>query len=199
MTHAAAFALDQGVADHARAGHAVRMADGDGAAVDVQPLVGNAQPVLAIEHLHGEGLVELPQADIVHGQVEPLQQFRHSEDRPDTHLIGLGAGDRHADIAAQWRQAAAFGGLRFHDHAGRGAVRQLAGIACGHCPFRHDHPQRRQTFRCGVGAIALVALEPDLAQAGLARRLVDQLHRRGDRHDLGVEAAGQLGGGGTLL
>ena len=32
---AAALALDQGVADHARAGHAVRMADGNRAAIDI--------------------------------------------------------------------------------------------------------------------------------------------------------------------
>ena len=39
----------QRVAGHARAGHAVGMADGDRAAVDVEPLVRNAEPVAAIE------------------------------------------------------------------------------------------------------------------------------------------------------
>ena len=47
------------------AGHAVRMADRDRAAVDVQPVVGNAEPVAAVDHLHGERFVQLPQIDVL--------------------------------------------------------------------------------------------------------------------------------------
>src|ERR1051325_1863002 len=54
---AAALALDQGVAGHPRARHAVGMADRDRAAIDVHPVVGNAEHVLDVEHLHRERLV----------------------------------------------------------------------------------------------------------------------------------------------
>src|SRR3546814_2040314 len=51
---AAALALDQRVPDHAGARHAVGVADRDRAAVDVQPVVRDAQAVAAVQHLHGE-------------------------------------------------------------------------------------------------------------------------------------------------
>src|SRR5690349_23043410 len=57
----AATALDQRVAGAARAGHAERMADRDRAAVDVELVVRDAELVAAVEHLNGEGLVQLPQ------------------------------------------------------------------------------------------------------------------------------------------
>ena len=40
------------------------MADGDRAAVDVQLLGVDAEPVAAVDHLHGEGFVQLPQVDV---------------------------------------------------------------------------------------------------------------------------------------
>jgi len=49
------------------------VADGDRAAVDVEQLVGNAQLVAAVDYLHGEGLVQLPQADVVHLQAVALE------------------------------------------------------------------------------------------------------------------------------
>src|SRR5205085_1989764 len=47
----AAPAFEKNVARHARARHAVRMADRDGAAIDVELLVRNADTVRAVEHL----------------------------------------------------------------------------------------------------------------------------------------------------
>src|SRR5690606_4845128 len=62
---AAAFALDERVAGQALARHAVGVAYSDGAAVDVQAVGRNAQLVSAVDHLHREGLVELPQVDVL--------------------------------------------------------------------------------------------------------------------------------------
>ena len=59
-------------------------------------LLRDAELVAAVEHLDGERLVELPQADVVHLQARALQQARHREDRADAHLVGLAAGDREA-------------------------------------------------------------------------------------------------------
>ena len=63
-----AFALDQGMAGQALTCDAVRMADGNGAAVDVEPVHGNAQLVGAIQHLHSKGFVEFPQINVVDAQ-----------------------------------------------------------------------------------------------------------------------------------
>ena len=50
--------------------HAVRVADGDRAAVDVQAVRRDAELVAAVEHLHREGFVQLPQVDVVDLQAE---------------------------------------------------------------------------------------------------------------------------------
>src|SRR5690349_19316818 len=73
----AAAALDQSVTGEARAGHAVGMADRDCAAVDVDLVGVDAELVAAIDHLHGEGFVELPQADVVDGEAVALEEARY--------------------------------------------------------------------------------------------------------------------------
>src|SRR5215813_3001154 len=57
-------ALDQDVAGEPRAGHAVGMADRDRAAIDVELVRIDAELVAAVDHLHGIGLVELPEVDV---------------------------------------------------------------------------------------------------------------------------------------
>src|SRR3546814_1974325 len=57
------------------------MADRDRAAVNVEQFVGDAQLVAAIEHLHRERLVQLPQPDIVHLEAEAFEQFGNREHR----------------------------------------------------------------------------------------------------------------------
>src|SRR5690606_23573605 len=61
---ASALSFDQGMSDHPGARHTVRVTDRDGAAVDVEQLVWNAEPVTAINHLDCKGLVQLPEPDI---------------------------------------------------------------------------------------------------------------------------------------
>src|SRR5580700_704130 len=75
--HAAPLALDERVTDQACPAHAVRMTDRNGAAVYVEALVVDAEPVAAIQRLHRKGLVEFPQADISDGKPVPRQQLRH--------------------------------------------------------------------------------------------------------------------------
>src|SRR5690242_12402936 len=57
-------------ADHARAGHAERMADGDRAAVLVQLDGVEPQAIAAVDDLRGERLVQLPHVDVV--DLEPV-------------------------------------------------------------------------------------------------------------------------------
>src|SRR3954447_24078548 len=84
--HAAATALEQRMPDEAAAGHAVRVADRDAAAVDVELLGIDLERVAAVDDLAGERLVELPQADVLDGQPGVGKQLRHRRDRTDAHL-----------------------------------------------------------------------------------------------------------------
>ena len=82
-------------------------------------------------HLHGEGLVQLPKADVVDLEAMRLEQLRHGEDRADAHLVGIAAGDRDAAIDAERLEIALARELGLHQHAGAGAVGQLRGVAGG--------------------------------------------------------------------
>src|SRR5439155_23456541 len=80
-----------------RAGHTERMPDRDRAAVDVEPLGIDAEPVAAVDHLDGERLVQLPEIDVLDLETVPPEELRHREDRADPHLVGLAA--RHGEAA----------------------------------------------------------------------------------------------------
>src|SRR5262245_13617308 len=97
----AAAAFDQDMPGAARAGHAEGMADRDRAAVDVELLLGNAELVAAVEDLHGEGLVQLPEIDVVHLEPEALQELGDGIDRADAHLVGLAARHDEALVDAE--------------------------------------------------------------------------------------------------
>src|SRR5580765_2179025 len=94
---AAPLALDERVAGQPCPGGAVGVAHRDRSTVDVEALVGDAQAVAAIDHLHGKGFVQLPQADVLDLKARALEQLRHREHRPDSHLVGLAA--RHRETA----------------------------------------------------------------------------------------------------
>ena len=106
MLGPAALAFDEGVAGQAGAAHAVGVADRDGAAVDVEQIVRDAEFVGAVEHLHRERLVQFPQADVLDLKAEAFEQLGHRIDRADAHFVGLGAGDRHSEVAAERLEAA---------------------------------------------------------------------------------------------
>src|SRR5581483_615062 len=72
------------------------MAHGDRAAVHVEPLVRDAQAVAAVDHLHREGLVQLPQIDVFDLFAGLLEQLRHGEHGTDAHFVRLAAGHREA-------------------------------------------------------------------------------------------------------
>src|SRR5690242_15521088 len=98
-------ALDQRVPDHARPGHAVRMADRDRAAIDVEPVVRDAESVAAIDDLAGKRLVQFPQIDVVDLETVLLEQLRHGKDRADPHLVRGASGHRDAAIDAERLEA----------------------------------------------------------------------------------------------
>jgi hypothetical protein len=203
---AAPLAFDQQVAGHARARHAVRVADGDRAARHVELVVRNAEFVADVEHLAGECFVELPDADIVHRQAVLLQELRHGEHRADAHLVRIARRDHHAAVDAERLEAALFRFLRFHQHQRRRAVRQLRGVAGGDEASFLDAlaalEHRRQRLQVGerrLRPIAFVELERDFLLRGRARFLVGERHDRSERRHLGVVAPFGLRLRGALL
>src|SRR5690348_16738977 len=93
---AAPLALDQRVTREPRAGHAVRVAQRDRAATDVQLVIRDAELVPTVDDLHGESFVQFPQVDVGHLLARALQQLRDGEYRADAHFIRLAAGDGEA-------------------------------------------------------------------------------------------------------
>ena len=73
---------------------------------DVEPIVGNAERVARVDHLHGERLVQLPQVDVGDLHARALEQLAHREHGTDAHLVGLAAGDGEAAEDAERREAA---------------------------------------------------------------------------------------------
>src|SRR5207249_9744580 len=69
--------------------HPVGMADRYRAAVRIETVGIEAEPVAAVERLRGEGLVELDDVDVVEIQTHLLEQLGHREHGPDAYLVGL--------------------------------------------------------------------------------------------------------------
>src|SRR5436190_9262671 len=72
-----AVALLEDVAGAAGAGHAEGVPHGDRPAVDVVPVVVDAEAIAGVEALAGEGLVELPKVDLVDLQTVALEEAGH--------------------------------------------------------------------------------------------------------------------------
>ncbi|MNJ38738.1 hypothetical protein D3C77_335910 [compost metagenome] len=87
------------MADHARATHAIGVADGNGTAVDVEPCRVNTQGLRAIQHLAGKRLVDFPQPDIIDAQAMLTQQLGDRQHRADAHFLWRQAG--HSDTTIQ--------------------------------------------------------------------------------------------------
>ena len=65
------------------------MAHRDRATVHLEALLRNSQSVGAVQHLHGEGLVELPQVNVLCSKVIARQELGYGEHRPNSHLLWM--------------------------------------------------------------------------------------------------------------
>src|SRR5207237_4165154 len=74
--------VDQGGGDTRSAG-SQRVAQGDGATVDIDPLLGQTELADAGQRLRSEGRVELGQVDIVQVDAGPLQRLAAGRDGAD--------------------------------------------------------------------------------------------------------------------
>src|SRR2546427_1322573 len=95
-------ALDQGMAGHSRAGHAVRMTDCDRSAIDIQLFRVDPELVAAIDHLHRKRLIQLPQIDIIDLKSVTLEKPGHGVNRPHPHFVRLAARCDKAAEDTEW-------------------------------------------------------------------------------------------------
>src|SRR5712691_4651764 len=191
-------------AHHARAGHAERVADRDRAAVPVELLWVEAEPVATVDDLRGEGLVQLPDVDVADLEARAPEELRHREDRTDPHLLGRAAGDREAAEDELGPDAELLRALHGHHERGARAVGELGGVARGHRALTallvEVRRERQETLQRRVGAVTLVLVAVPLFLADdLARLLVEDAARDVHRCKLLLEEALPLGAGRPLL
>ncbi|MCY1291636.1 hypothetical protein D9M70_408330 [compost metagenome] len=169
------------------------MAEGDGAAVGVDPrvVVGQAQFAQHGQALGGEGFVEFDHVHVGQGQAGQLQHLARCRDRADAHDARLDAGGGHADHPGAGLEAVALGRFGAGQQQGAGAVVDARGVAGGDAAaLAEGRAQLGQLLQGGVAARVLVLL--DEFRRALA---LGNLHR----DDFPGQAAIGLGGGGALL
>jgi hypothetical protein len=149
---AAALAFDERVAGQALAGDAVGVAHRDGAAVDVQAVARDAQLVAAIDHLHRERFVQLPQVDVADLQAQLLQHLGIANTGP----MPISSGSQPATAKPRKRPIGfrlfARRVLLADHHAGAGAVGELAGVAGRDDAARQRRLDAADAFLGGAGA-----------------------------------------------
>ena len=139
------------------AGGGQRVAERDRPAVLVDPgvVVVDAVVVEEGQHLHGEGLVQLEQADVVDGQAGAGQRPLGGRDRADAHHLGVDAGEAVADQGHPHRQAELGGGVGAGQDAGGRPVVEAGGVAGGDPAVRAERGLQRRPGRpgwCSAGA-----------------------------------------------
>src|SRR5690606_38788436 len=102
---------------------------GDGAAVDVDPVVGHAEYAHVLQHHRGEGFVELEQVDVTHLHAGVAQRFQAGRGRPGEHDGRLGTdGGEGTDARARLEAQHGTNFLAANQHSGS-AIDDAAGVA----------------------------------------------------------------------
>src|SRR5579859_161128 len=129
----AAGALQQrsGLADDARTRGAERMAERDGAAIDIDAGLVELEVADAGQRLGGEGFVELDHVELRGIEAGAGQRLGRGRDRADAHDLGGAAGDRHRLDAGQDVEAMLLGVVLAGDQHHSRTVGQRRGGAGG--------------------------------------------------------------------
>ena len=146
----------------ARAGHAERMAQRNGAAVGIDEIGILRQPELAEagDGLGGEGLVQLDDVEIADGEAEALQQLLRRRHRPDPHDPRRHAGRGHAQHPCPRRQPVALGRRSRGEQQSRRPIIDARGIAGGDGAGIANHRlQLGERGQGRIGAGMLVVLD----------------------------------------
>src|SRR5215212_7155959 len=177
VASAAAFELAQDGGGQLRARAAEGVAQGDGAAVDVDAFGVEAQRLDDGERLCGEGFVQFDDINVFELEAGDLQDLRDGVDGADAHLLGRAAGRGVGDEARQRLQVQLPRALVRHDDGRGRAVRHLRRVARRNRTLRVEGgPQLRQAIFGSVAAHALVSVEGDFARRLLP--LLVQFFRR---------------------
>src|SRR5579862_7521932 len=114
----------RGLAGDARAGGTQRMADGDGAAVQVHLRRIDLEVAQAGDRLRGEGLVDLDEVDLVDRYAGALQRLAAGRHRTDPHDLRRAAGDGDRADAGERLQPMLFRERLGADERRRGPIGQ---------------------------------------------------------------------------
>ena len=138
---------------------AQRMAERDGAAVDVQPFRIDRQLLQAREHLRRERLVELDEVHLLDRQSGQLQHLLNRRDRSDAESFRLDAGRRKCRRSAPAARGRVVCARRGRDDDGGRAVARLRRIAGGDRALGvKRRPELAERLRRGVAARTLVGV-----------------------------------------
>src|SRR5580700_3131354 len=175
---------------HPGAGRADRMADGDGAAVDVDLAGIPAEVLVDGASLRRERLVGFDEVEVAAVPAGLLQRRARGRDRAGAHDLRIDAGLRPRHDTGERRLAEFLRFARRHQDNGGGAVIDARRISSGDRAFLVEgRPQLADRFERGAVLGIYVGIDHDIAFAALDR------HRR----DLVLELAGLLRGFGFVL
>ena len=157
---AATAKLVQQRGDEPGAAHAERVPDRDRAAVDVHPLLVEAELAHDGEALRRERLVQLDEIELVDGHPGAVEELAHGRDGPDAHHRRVDAGGRRAGEHAERLDPERPRPLLARDHERRGTVVDPARVARGDRPALPERRlQRRELLDRRVRPRMLVVLE----------------------------------------
>src|SRR5205807_5702361 len=92
----------------------------------------DAQAVTAIDYLHGESFIELPEINVIQLHAGALQQLGDGEDWTDPHFVRLATCYLEAPEDQLVRNAELIGALAGHQQRSRCAIGELRGVAGGY-------------------------------------------------------------------
>src|SRR3989454_7049343 len=151
-----------------RAGAAQGMAEGHGAAIDVDALRVESRDFDDGKSLRREGFIQFNHVNLLELQSRELKSFGNGEGRANAEFFGKDAGGGEGHEASQRPGAQGAGAFGAHDDGGGGAVAHLRRVARGDLSLRVEGGlELGEGFERCVGAGALVGFEDDLGGCGL--------------------------------
>ena len=138
------------------------MADGDGAAVDVDDLAVDLRQVVQGREHHGrERLVDLPEVDVLDAQAGTLQRLLDGGHGRDAEPVGLDRHGARGDDATERLHAEVLGHGRGADERGQGPVVDGAGVGGRDRAVTGERGlQRGERLHRRVRPQRLIALDP---------------------------------------
>ena len=144
-------------ADQSRAAAAEGMAERDGPAVDVDPVLIQAEQANACERLRGERLVQLHDLHVGGLQAGLLERFERRGHRSNSHVVGMHSGGRCRHEPRQRLQASLPGlRVRHQDQRCRAVVQRRCVTRGDRSVFPKRGLQLGERFQRRVGPRSLV-------------------------------------------